>query len=97
MSAQLPIVCSLTATELPVRLAEIADLGRTALLSGRRSATIAGSPAIGLADVAPAASDVAQRLQPQYRDYPEDDAADDPEDGTDDGDGLDAHGASCRG
>jgi hypothetical protein len=32
MSAELPIVCSLSATELPVRLAEMAALGRAALL-----------------------------------------------------------------
>jgi len=32
MPAELPIVCSLSATELPVRLAQMADLGRAALL-----------------------------------------------------------------
>jgi len=31
----LPIACSLSATELPMRLEEIADLGRTALLDVR--------------------------------------------------------------
>ena len=35
MSADLPIACSLSATELPVRLAEMADLGRAALLDAR--------------------------------------------------------------
>lgn len=32
MAPEPPIVCSLSATELPVRLAQIADLGRAALL-----------------------------------------------------------------
>jgi hypothetical protein len=35
MSTELPIACSLSPTELPARLSEIADLGRTALLSSR--------------------------------------------------------------
>lgn len=35
MPAELPIVCSLSATELPKRLAEMADLGRAALLDVR--------------------------------------------------------------
>jgi hypothetical protein len=33
----LPIACSLTATELPRRLAEMADLGRAALVSVQRT------------------------------------------------------------
>ena len=32
MSAEPPLACSLSATELPVRLADMADLGRAALL-----------------------------------------------------------------
>lgn len=32
MPAELPITCSLSATELPARLAEMADLGRAALI-----------------------------------------------------------------
>lgn len=39
MPAQPQIVCSLSTTELPVRLAEIADLGRTALLGARTEGT----------------------------------------------------------
>jgi hypothetical protein len=35
MSAELPIACSLSATELPERLAEMADLGRAALMDAR--------------------------------------------------------------
>jgi hypothetical protein len=35
MTAELPVACSLSATELPARLAEIADLGHTALLNAR--------------------------------------------------------------
>jgi hypothetical protein len=35
MAAQLPIACLLSATELPARLADIADLGRAALLAAR--------------------------------------------------------------
>ena len=35
MTAELPIACSLSATELPARLAEMADLGRAALLEAR--------------------------------------------------------------
>jgi hypothetical protein len=35
MPADLPIACSLSADELPARLAEIADLGRAALLDVR--------------------------------------------------------------
>ncbi len=39
MAAEPPIVCSLSATELPVRLAEMADLGRAALLDARAQGT----------------------------------------------------------
>lgn len=39
MTAELPIACSLGATELPVRLAEMAELGRAALLDARRDGT----------------------------------------------------------
>lgn len=35
MPTELPIACSLSATELPVRLAEMADLGRSALIDVR--------------------------------------------------------------
>jgi hypothetical protein len=35
MPAELPIACSLSATELPKRLAEMADLGRLALVHAR--------------------------------------------------------------
>jgi hypothetical protein len=35
MPAELPIACSLNATELPVRMAEMADLGRAALLDAQ--------------------------------------------------------------
>jgi hypothetical protein len=35
----LPIACSLNATELPQRLAEMADLGHTALIDVRTNAT----------------------------------------------------------
>jgi hypothetical protein len=35
----LPIACSLTATELPQRLAEMSDLGRAALVDARTEAT----------------------------------------------------------
>jgi hypothetical protein len=35
MPVELPIACSLSATELPVRLAEMADLGEAALLGVR--------------------------------------------------------------
>jgi hypothetical protein len=41
MPAELPIACSLSAAELPVRLAEMGDLGRSALLSVERSPTTA--------------------------------------------------------
>jgi hypothetical protein len=41
MSTDLPIACSLSAAELPARLAEMASIGRTALIeaesSGRRA------------------------------------------------------------
>jgi hypothetical protein len=37
----LPIACSLTATELPKRLAEMADLGQAALVEARTEATCA--------------------------------------------------------
>jgi hypothetical protein len=39
MPTELPIACSLSATELPVRLAEIAGLGRAALLDVRQDGT----------------------------------------------------------
>lgn len=39
MPAELPIVCSLSAAELPVRLAEMADLGRAALLDAHQDRT----------------------------------------------------------
>jgi hypothetical protein len=35
MPTELPIACSLSATELPQRLAEMADLGRAALVDAR--------------------------------------------------------------
>src|SRR5690348_14133862 len=35
MPTDLPIACSLSATELPKRLAEMADLGRSALIDAR--------------------------------------------------------------
>jgi len=40
MPDELPIVCSLSAGELPVRLAEMADLGRAALLDARNDGTL---------------------------------------------------------
>jgi hypothetical protein len=39
MPAELPIACSLTATELPKRLADMADVGRVALLDVRDDGT----------------------------------------------------------
>jgi hypothetical protein len=39
MPTDLPIACSLSATELPNRLAEMAGLGRAALLDARTTAT----------------------------------------------------------
>jgi hypothetical protein len=39
MTTELPIACSLTAAEMPGRLAEMADLGRSALLSVERDDT----------------------------------------------------------
>jgi hypothetical protein len=39
MPAELPIACSLNATELPARLAEMAALGRDALLDARTGQT----------------------------------------------------------
>jgi len=39
MPAELPIVCSLSATELPARLAEMAALGREALLDAKHEGT----------------------------------------------------------
>ena len=39
MPTELPIACSLSAAELPVRLAEMSDLGRTALRDVERSGT----------------------------------------------------------
>jgi hypothetical protein len=39
MPAELPIACSLSATELPARLAEMAALGDTALVDARQDAT----------------------------------------------------------
>lgn len=39
MSDELPIACSLNATELPVRLAEMAALGRDALIGTRTEPT----------------------------------------------------------
>jgi hypothetical protein len=39
MPTELPIACSLSATELPVRLAEMAELGRSALLDVRHDGT----------------------------------------------------------
>jgi MerR family transcriptional regulator, copper efflux regulator len=39
MPAELPIACSLTATELPKRLADMADVGRAALLDVRDDGT----------------------------------------------------------
>jgi hypothetical protein len=39
MPTELPIACSLTATELPRRLAEMADVGRAALLDVRDDGT----------------------------------------------------------
>src|SRR4051812_32810901 len=38
MAAELPIACSLTATELPSRLAEMAALGAAALVAARQDA-----------------------------------------------------------
>jgi hypothetical protein len=35
MPTELPIACALSATELPKRLAEMADLGRSALIDAR--------------------------------------------------------------
>ena len=39
MPAELPIVCSLSATDLTVRVAQIAELGRDALIDARCDAT----------------------------------------------------------
>jgi hypothetical protein len=39
MPAELPIACSLTATELPKRLADMADVGRAALVDVRDDRT----------------------------------------------------------
>lgn len=39
MSAESPIACSLSATELTERVAEMADVGRAALLDVRRTGT----------------------------------------------------------
>jgi hypothetical protein len=39
MPTELPIACSLTATELPTRLAQMAELGRDALLNTRTAGT----------------------------------------------------------
>lgn len=39
MSAELPIACSLTATELPKRLAEMATLGQAALVDAHTTPT----------------------------------------------------------
>jgi hypothetical protein len=39
MPTELPIACSLSASELPVRLAELANLGRAALLDVRHDGT----------------------------------------------------------
>ena len=39
MPTDLPIVCSLSATELPARLAQIAELGRDALIDVKLSGT----------------------------------------------------------
>ena len=39
LPAELPIVCSLNATDLHIRLAEIAELGREALLDAGINAT----------------------------------------------------------
>jgi hypothetical protein len=39
MPAELPIACSLSGTELPVRLAEMAALGDAALVDARQDAT----------------------------------------------------------
>jgi hypothetical protein len=39
MPTELPIACSLSASELPERLAEMADLGRAALIDAERSGT----------------------------------------------------------
>jgi hypothetical protein len=39
MTSELPIACSLSATELPARLDEMADLGRAALLGTRHDGT----------------------------------------------------------
>ena len=36
MPTELPIACSLSAAELPVRLAEMADIGRTSLVGAER-------------------------------------------------------------
>ena len=41
MPSELPIACSLNASELPMRLAEMADLGRAALIDARTGATSA--------------------------------------------------------
>src|SRR4051794_32972719 len=41
MPTELPIACSLSAAELPRRLAEMGELGRSALLSVERSPTTA--------------------------------------------------------
>jgi hypothetical protein len=39
MTAELPIACALSASELPVRLAQMAELGRAALLDSRHDGT----------------------------------------------------------
>ncbi|HEX7298890.1 MAG TPA: hypothetical protein VF257_07765 [Solirubrobacteraceae bacterium] len=39
MPSELPIACSLSASELPARLAEMADLGRNALIDARTEPT----------------------------------------------------------
>jgi hypothetical protein len=39
MPSELPIACSLNASELPARLAEMADLGRAALIDARTEPT----------------------------------------------------------
>ena len=52
MSTQPPIACSLNATELPTRLAEMASLGRDALLAARTERTHVTHPfAVALTNV----------------------------------------------
>lgn len=51
MPAELPIACSLSAAELSVRLAEIADLGRAALLEVHAEGTRAELRFAGESDV----------------------------------------------